>query len=349
MKELKKEPIFFRRNRVFRVYSGGKLFHNFFGDKAEDGNYPEEWVVSGVKALNKNPSSPKEGISITEDGTYFDDLIASYPAEMLGDCKGWRVLVKILDSAIRLPAQAHPDREFSRKYFHSEFGKTECWVILATRENASIFFGFNKELTDEEFADAIERSETDPDCMEKLLTRLPVKPGDIYLIPSGVAHAIGAGCLLLEVQEPTDFTVQPEAWCGDYHLSDFEMYLGLEHNTARKCFDLSMWGDRAVAAGRKYPRTLRENEDVHTEILIDSGDTPLFSILRHTVRQSLILHDAPGVYIVTEGEGNLRFSGKSRSLKKGDYFFLPHFAKDVCTVEGSLQLMECLPEGVKPE
>ena len=131
MKELKKEPIFFRRNRVFRVYSGGKLFHNFFGDKAEDGNYPEEWVVSGVKALNKNPSSPKEGISITEDGTYFDDLIASYPAEMLGDCKGWRVLVKILDSAIRLPAQAHPDREFSRKYFATKSVFTFCFSALA--------------------------------------------------------------------------------------------------------------------------------------------------------------------------------------------------------------------------
>jgi hypothetical protein len=46
-------PIFFERNRVFRVYEGGKLFHDFFGDEAVDGNFPEEWIASKVKALNK--------------------------------------------------------------------------------------------------------------------------------------------------------------------------------------------------------------------------------------------------------------------------------------------------------
>ena len=61
-----------------------------------------------------------------------------------------------------------------------------------------------------------------------------------------MVHAIGAGCLLLEVQEPSDFTVQPERWCGDYKLSDNEMYLGLDKDTAMECFDIA----------KKYPAPL---------------------------------------------------------------------------------------------
>jgi hypothetical protein len=58
-----------------------------------------------------------------------------------------------------------------------------------------------------------------------------------------MVHAIGCGCLLLEVQEPTDFTIQPERWCGEYKLSDREMYLGLDREKALECFDM----------GKKYP------------------------------------------------------------------------------------------------
>ena len=58
-------PIFFERNRVFRVYKGGKLFHDFFGDEETDGNFPEEWIASNVKALNKDNMDPHEGVSIS--------------------------------------------------------------------------------------------------------------------------------------------------------------------------------------------------------------------------------------------------------------------------------------------
>jgi len=56
-------PLFFERNRVFRVYEGGKLFHDFFGDEAVDGNLPEEWIASKVKALNREMRAPDEGLS----------------------------------------------------------------------------------------------------------------------------------------------------------------------------------------------------------------------------------------------------------------------------------------------
>ena len=59
---MKVEPVFFERNRVGRVYTGGKLFHGFFGDEAIDGFQPEEWVASSVAALNKEMACEKEGV-----------------------------------------------------------------------------------------------------------------------------------------------------------------------------------------------------------------------------------------------------------------------------------------------
>ena len=65
-KQLWQRPVFFDRNRVYRVYLGGKLFHDFLGDAPEDGFYPEEWVASTVHAMNAVSKGPFEGISMIE-------------------------------------------------------------------------------------------------------------------------------------------------------------------------------------------------------------------------------------------------------------------------------------------
>ena len=247
-------PLFFERNRVFRVYEGGKLFHDFFGDEAVDGNLPEEWIASKVKALNKVMRSPDEGLSKIRGGDEtFASLLASHPQEMTGG-KSFDMLVKILDSAVRLPAQTHPDPAFSRKHFSSSHGKTECWVILATRPGAKLFFGFKEGVTESDLRQAVEKSESPGDAFSGILQEVEAKAGDVWLIPARVAHAIGAGCLILEVQEPTDFTIQPERWCDRYQLSDQEMYLGLNKEVALSCFDLQQAGPSVLARGRKLPQ-----------------------------------------------------------------------------------------------
>ena len=232
------KPIFFERNRVGRVYTGGKLFGDFFGDEPIDGFEPEEWIASAVKAANKISKGEKEGISKIENSDlYFDALLKDYPTELLGEGNKYRILVKGLDSAIRLPAQAHPDKAFSKKYFNSAYGKTECWIILATRENAKLFFGFKDGVDKETFSKAIDDSLTDKDAMERLMCEITPKVGEVYFVPAKTVHAIGKGCLILEVQEPTDFTIQPEHYCGDYKLNEQEMMLGLSKEVALECFD----------------------------------------------------------------------------------------------------------------
>ena len=74
-----KYPVFFRKNRVFRVYQGGKLLDAFIGEEGSDGNYPEEWICSAVRAINPGHTDPLEGISLRdEDGMPFDVLLREH-------------------------------------------------------------------------------------------------------------------------------------------------------------------------------------------------------------------------------------------------------------------------------
>lgn len=335
-----KEPIFFERNRVWRVYTGGKLFEGLWGDEPTDNFYPEEWIASSVRALNKNSTSDKEGLSkpVNSD-KYFDELLAEDPEAMLGSSKKMRILVKILDSAVRLPAQAHPDKAYSRKYFQSEYGKTESWLILDTRPDARLYFGFKDGVDRETFATAIDESLTDKDAMERLMEyRMPGK-GDFYFVPARTIHAIGAGCLILEVQEPTDFTIQPEHWCADYELSDQEMYLGLSKEEAVDCFDFVPAPDTKL-----IPAVISESDGVTVENLIGPKTTDCFVINKISLNSGckiLNIPDSYGVYIVTEGSGCIEGDGYKRVLKKGDYFFMPACEMGKYRISGQMQCVEC--------
>lgn len=337
-------PVFFERNRVFRVYRGGKLFHDFFGDPPEDGNEPEEWVASSVTAMNRVMKSEFDGVSKLEGKEiYFNRLLEEFPYETLGGRESLGILVKLLDSAIRLPVQVHPDKSFSRRYLNSSYGKEEFWLVIATRPDAKIYFGFRKPLTKERFWEAVEASETDPEAMAEILNEIPVQPGDLFMIPARVVHAIGSGCLILEVQEPTDFIIQPEAWCGDYRLNDFEKYLNLDVDTALDCFDFSLSGQSVIDLGKKEPKIVLETEDLLTQQLIGPESSSSFRVFRHSLTGGeLHLANAPAVYIVTVGEGQISKGEYLRALKKGDYFFLPYAARENCVVKGNLELVECI-------
>lgn len=336
-------PVFFRRNRVFRVYQGGELFRGFLGDGDGDGNFPEEWVASTVQAINPGREEIQEGVSLLEDGTPFNVLLSRHPRECLGDKEDLGVLVKFLDSAIRLPMQAHPTHSFSREHFNSPYGKAEAWLILDTRPDACIYFGFDQKISKEEFFSVVERSERERECMTELVNRCPVKRGDVFFVDAGVIHAIGAGCLILEVQEPTDFTIQPEYWCGDYHLSSREMYLGLEPDTALDCFDFSLYGQKIVERGRRQPSPKERWEDGGVDTLIGAEDTSCFSMERITFsRGKAPLMTGAAVYIVTGGNGRITGRGYSRPIRRGEYFFLPAAAKEFyAESDDGLELVCC--------
>ncbi len=194
MKEYVKKPIFFERNRVHRLYLGGQSFADFFlSEKEADNYYPEEWIASTVEANNSKSYRLREGVSIVR-GTniFFDELLEKYPEELLGNRK-YDILVKLIDSAIRLPIQTHPTKEFSKKHLNCEYGKTEAWLIVDTRPGAKIYLGFNDKYTREYLEELAVISEHDKEIMTAVCQQIEVKTGDVFMINAGVAHAIGAG------------------------------------------------------------------------------------------------------------------------------------------------------------
>lgn len=344
------QPLFFERNRVYRIYLGGKPYREIFNDGYDDGTdnmFPEEWVASKVKAINPKYFGARDGVSVVK-GTdiFFDDLLRDYPEELLGGRK-YDCLVKFLDSAIRLPFQVHPTKEFSRKYFHSEYGKTEAWLVVAARPGAKLYFGFKDKIAKEELAALEERSETERDIMGGLLQGVDVKPGDLWLISAGLIHAIGAGCTIIEVQEPTDFTIQPERWCGNYHISYEEEYIGLTKDTALDAINYDIYGAAAQAYARVVPRTEIDTPTYKKEVLISYEDTPCFGENRHTLQEggSFVMDYAPSVYICLEGEAVITGEGYERPIRRGDYFYLPYAAEGKFTVTAQKRavLIECLP------
>ena len=344
------QPVFFERNRVYRIYLGGKPYKEIFNDGYDDGTdnmFPEEWVASKVKAINPKYFGKRDGVSVVK-GTdiFFDDLLRDYPKQLLGGRK-YDCLVKFLDSAIRLPFQVHPTKDFSRRYFHSEYGKTEAWLVVATRPGAKLYFGFKDKITKEELSALEERSETEKDIMGGLLQGVDVKPGDLWLIKAGLIHAIGAGCTIIEVQEPTDFTIQPERWCGDYHISYEEEYIGLTKDTALDAINYDIYGAAARAYARVQPTVAVDTPTYKKEVLISYEDTPCFGENRHTLcgGGSFVMDYAPSVYLCLEGEALITGEGYEKPIRRGDYFYLPYAAEGKFTVTAKEKavLIECLP------
>ena len=350
LKQIVREPIFFERNRVYRIYKGGKPYKDIFRDGFDDGTdnmFPEEWVASKVKAINPRYFGKRDGVSVIK-GTdiFFDDLLAEYKTELLGGRK-YDCLVKFLDSAVRLPFQVHPTKEFSRKYFNSDYGKTEAWLVVATRPNAKLYFGFKDEITKEQLSELEERSETEKDIMGNLLQGVEVKVGDVWLIKAGLIHAIGAGCTIIEVQEPTDFTIQPERWCGDYHISYEEEYIGLDKSTALGAINYGIYGDKAREFAKVSPKTEIDTPVYRKENLITYADTPCFAENRHTIKNGgkFTMDYAPAVYICLKGKAVIMGENYEKAIKTGDYFYLPYVAESKFTVstDGDAEIIECLP------
>ncbi len=324
-------PILFEKNYVRRIYTGGTHIRKV--DKPDF--YPEHWLASSVHALNEPSSGEYEGISKfrSEPYIYFSDALKEYPRELLGDLTELPVLTKIIDSAIRLPVQAHPDKAFSKLYFNSSHGKEEAWYILDVNPGARIYYGFKEGVTREDLSDAIDSSERSSEAMTGLVDSFIPSPGDIVYIPAKMVHAIGAGVTLIEVQEPTDFTIQPERMCGSYRLTDSEMYLGLTKEQALDCFDMT----KRYPAPLK-PRLISHKFSVNYYELIGKEQTVLFSMRLVESADGEYKLDIPvAVYYVADGEGD----ANGVKISSGDCFFMPFAAVGKTKICGTFRMIEC--------
>ncbi len=236
------EPVRLAPAQAWRTYRGGKLIAALHGVEAEDSHFPEEWLLSTVVARNPGREGIVEGLSTLEEtGVAFRDYLKKDPEGLLGRGRmETGVLMKLLDAAERLAVQVHPSREDAMRYFHSPFGKAECWHILGGRDidgrKPCIYFGFQKDVTREKWTELFFRQ--DIQGMLDCLHRIEVRAGETYLIRGGVPHAIGAGCFLAEIQEPTDLTLRTErVGPNGAMLPDQSCHQGIGFEKMLDCFD----------------------------------------------------------------------------------------------------------------
>ena len=143
-----------------------------------------------------------EGESYSE-GESFAEYLKSHPEAVGSLGKAFPffpTLIKLIDAKKALSIQVHPDDSFALSR-EGQYGKTEMWIVLEREEGAFLYFGFQKDYTEEEIRRAIEEEN-----FPSLLCKVMVEPGDVFFIPAGTVHAIGAGILLAEVQQNSNLT-----------------------------------------------------------------------------------------------------------------------------------------------
>ncbi len=168
---------------------GGMKLGPLFGRDNGGKKMSESWEVS------VHP----DGESLCEGGT-FADYLRAHPTAVDKEGSDFPVLIKYIDAAQNLSVQVHPDDAFARRE-ENDNGKTEMWYIVQADAGAGIYCGFRRDTGREEFLRRVADG-----TVEELLNFIPVKAGDCYLIKAGTVHAIGAGCVICEVQQSSNVT-----------------------------------------------------------------------------------------------------------------------------------------------
>lgn len=328
------KPLFQTTNRVFRTYRGGKQLDLFLGNEAPaDSFQPEDWISSFVEAKNKN-YVPGEGVSkiiINGKEEGITDIVK--PEDFGPGRTDSGVLIKLLDAAERLGIQVHPTPDFSRKYFGTNYGKTECWHILDTTPDACIYIGFKEGITKEKWAALF--AAQDIHGMLDCLHRFEVKKGDTILVTAGTPHAIGAGCFLLEIQEPSDYTMRVEkiTLAGEV-LTPMQIHYDVGEDALLECFHyIPLNHDEAK---EKFFLTKRGTH------LVTYNDTPCFALDKITEANTKISLNS-FVTLVALEDGKLLFNTKDNSKKtydiqKGDKLFVPYGCKSFIAISGTFIL-----------
>ncbi len=332
------EIIFLESNRVWRTYLGGVQLDKLEGKAVQaDGHFPEDWIGSTTPAVNKGREHISyEGLSTTIiEGEKYSllDLCKRFPEEVLGADHYARYganiqfLVKFLDSSIRLHIQCHPTIEFAQKHLNSNSGKTEAYLILGIREGIKepyIYAGFQNPPSKEELKQTIEKQDT-----TKLLSyydKFPVSVGDVFIVPGGMPHAIGEGIFMIEIMEPTDFTVRIEFERGGYELPESSRFMdrGID-------FSLSMFDFNPISIEKFKqqhfcsPRVKGQQNSSVEYTLINADDTDRFSASKIEVRDHYDKSiDSFSVCVITEGEGVVVVDGHAYDVAKGSRFVIPH-------------------------
>jgi mannose-6-phosphate isomerase len=353
-------------NRVRRNYRGGKLLDGMQGiTPPVDGFMPESWIASTVAANNPGmPLVEREGLTrvCLGDGSEacLVDLVRSDPDAFLGrphqDKLGLQLgfLGKLLDSAARLQMQAHPTSAFAQAHMGSRYGKLEVYYILAVREGVrpEILLGFQHAPERQEWRRIIETQ--DLAAMNACFEPVPVAPGEVWLIPGGMPHAIGEGILMVELMEPSDLVVRCEFARDGMVVPEAARFMG---RSLDFCLDIFNYEELAVEeVTRRYriqPNRQDQGDGWQLACMIGPRQTDAFVLFKLNYDRviELDLPDCITLLIQTRGNSQVSSSGELLALESGQSAFAPAAIKRMRLDPGgtSSELLLVFPGWVRVE
>jgi mannose-6-phosphate isomerase len=338
-------PVLLGPNQPAHFYRGGAGIARLRGTPQPSEYSPEDWIASATEMFSR----PGAGLTRLAGGQTLRDAIAADPDGFLGADHVARygadpaLLVKILDTGQRLVVHLHPDRDFTARHLGSRHGKTEAWLILETGDEGGdpsagrVYLGFKHDADP-----AVVRrwvDEQDTSAILGSLNQAAVAPGDTVLVPAGVPHAIGAGITLVEVQEPTDFSIMLE-WAGFAIDGTREGHLGLGFDVALTALDYSGW-DPGRLRTLRAPRPGAAERPGIIRLLPARADA-FFRAERVDASAPVDFEPGYAVLVVTSGRGQLTYSRGSLPVRRGSTVLVPYGA-GLTTLEGGLQALRCRP------
>lgn len=298
------EPIFLQGICKDYLWGGNRLREEY-GKKSDADKIAESWELA----------CHKDGSSILTTGAdagkdlreYLDEHGTGFLGTNCAGCTTVPVLIKLIDAKQDLSIQVHPDDSYAMRV-EGEPGKTEMWYIVDAAPGAALYYGLNRTVSKEEFAKRIQEQ-----TLTEILNRVEVKPGELYFIPSGTLHAIGAGILLAEIQQNSNTTYR----VYDYGRRGADGKLRPLH--IEKALDVTNLSP--IAPTTQYPAqpidggSIRKLESCRyfASDVVEVSGTVHFTAEAESFHHLLIL----------AGGGTLKTSSGSYPVKKGDSVLLP--------------------------
>ena len=285
---------------------GGRRLIDEYGFETDGTIAAEAWVLSGHK----------DGASIVKNGEYagqeLPEVLALWGDKAIGKNAAhfpyFPILIKLIDARDRLSVQVHPDDSYAMANA-GEYGKTEMWYVVDCDEGAELIYGFNRDISREEFERRIRDNRLSEVC-----NFVPVKKGDVFFIEAGTMHAIGKGILIAEIQQNSNTT---------YRISDYGRL-----DSEGKPRELHI---KDAVAVTKTERPDRSYGDVGEITLYPFGTVremascDLFKTELMDIDGNLGLYDNDSFVslLFLEGDITLSYAGGTMKLKKGDSVFIP--------------------------
>ncbi|WP_290099082.1 type I phosphomannose isomerase catalytic subunit [uncultured Alistipes sp.] len=273
----------------------------------------ESWELSGVEGdVSVVAEGPDAGKTLTE-------LLARDKERLLGSRNYERfgtefpLLIKFIDAREDLSIQVHPDDRLAWERHRSK-GKTEMWYVVAADEGAHLRSGFTRQVTPAEY----EKSVAD-DTITDLLTDHEVRPGDVFFLPAGRIHSIGAGSFIAEIQQTSNITYR----IYDFNRRDANGNLRELHTEqAKEAIDYSVETD--------YRTHYEAVKDRPVELVACPYFTTTLYDLTRPCEIDLAATDSFLVVMCIEGSGTLTDDqGSAMPLRQGETVLVPASAKSL--------------------